>query len=75
MSEEKIIENITYIGLTEEEAKIFIELRRINMDTGSVHLNYQFGKVKSMDEFKHKKLSVDNPVDNPIDNFCGSAKI
>ena len=47
------------IELDEEEARIFIELRRIAMKNGSVYLNYdKYGNVKSIDEYKHNELST-----------------
>jgi hypothetical protein len=45
------------VYLDEDEAKIFIELRRIAMKSGSVRLNYdKEGRVQSMDEYRHKEL-------------------
>ena len=42
------------VYLDEDEARIFIELRRIAMKSGSIRLNYdKNGKVQSMDEYKH----------------------
>ena len=54
----------TLIGLDENEIRIFLELRRINMKCGKVSLNYdENGIVKSVDTYRHidlkKKLSTD----------------
>jgi hypothetical protein len=47
-------DKITMIGLSEEEIKIFLELRRINMKCGSIHLNFdENGICKSVDEYRH----------------------
>lgn len=46
------------VYLDNEEARIFVELRRIAMKNGSVRLNYdKDGIVQSIDEFKHYELS------------------
>ena len=53
----------TLIGLDEDEQRLFIELRRIAMKNGSVHLNYdKRGKIKSIDEYHHREIKtlVDN---------------
>jgi len=47
------------VELDENEARIFIELRRIAMKSGSVRLNYdKDGIVQSMDESRHWELST-----------------
>jgi len=52
------------IELDEDEQRLFIELRRIAMKNGSVHLNYdKRGKIKSIDEYHHRELNIP-PVDN-----------
>ncbi len=50
------------VYMDSEEARVFIELRRINMKNGSVRLNYdEEGIVRSIDEYWHSELkeSVD----------------
>jgi len=54
MSEEKI----TMVGLTEEEQRIFLELRRIAMRAGSVTLHYNIrGVVIDIQENRHNYRS------------------
>ncbi len=56
------------VYMDEDEAQIFIELRRINMKNGSVRLNYdETGIVRSIDEYKHNELSTKEKgsVDKP----------
>lgn len=50
----------TVVYLNDDEAKIFVELRRIAMKNGSVRLNYdKNGKVQSIDEYRHYELSAE----------------
>lgn len=49
----------TIVYLDNDEARIFIELRRIAMKNGSVHLNYdKNGRMQSIDEIRHLELST-----------------
>jgi len=53
------------VYLEEDEARIFVELRKIAMKNGSVRLNYdKDGNVQSIDEFKHYELSTSYSLDN-----------
>jgi hypothetical protein len=50
MTEDKI----TMIGLTENEVKIFLKLREIEMRGGSVKINYDDNNLaQTMDLFRH----------------------
>lgn len=62
------------VGLTDNEAMVFIELRRIKMKCGSVHLNYDDkGEIKSIDEYRHTDLSTGNSLQKR--KKSGSVKI